>query len=147
MVNQDILEGLKSALFKGETVNKAMISFYNAGYKKEEIEEAARILQTQPAIQPIIPTIPKGEKQEDKIVQPATSQIPQNQVQPQQPKQDQKETKEEPLNKQRVSGYGKKKKGKALIIVLGIFLFLLVGILTVVFLFKDQLIEILNNML
>ncbi|MEJ2268014.1 MAG: hypothetical protein P8X70_02985, partial [Nanoarchaeota archaeon] len=45
MVNNEILGGLKLALSKGESLKLAMMSFYNAGYKKEEIEEAARIAQ------------------------------------------------------------------------------------------------------
>ncbi len=45
MVNNEILGGLRHALNRGESLEKAMISFYNAGYKKEEIEEAARFIQ------------------------------------------------------------------------------------------------------
>ena len=45
MVNEEIFGGLKLALSKGETLKQAMMSFYNAGYKREEIEEAARALQ------------------------------------------------------------------------------------------------------
>lgn len=135
MVNQDILEGIRSALFKGETINKAMISFYNAGYKKEEIEEAAKLLQTQPVIPIVASPAIKGEKQESKLVQPIVQA-------PSQPTQGQEE---KSLNNQSVSSYGKKKKSNALIIVLGISLFLLVGILTVIFIFKDQIVEILNN--
>jgi hypothetical protein len=41
MVNQEILGGLISALERGESLKKAMMSMYSAGYKKEEIEEAA----------------------------------------------------------------------------------------------------------
>jgi|SRR3989338_957403 len=44
MVNQDILEGLKHAVARGEPLQKAMMTFFNAGYKKEEIEEAAHII-------------------------------------------------------------------------------------------------------
>ena len=44
-MKEDILEGLKSAVSKGESLRQAMQSFYNAGYKKGEIEEAARDLQ------------------------------------------------------------------------------------------------------
>jgi len=141
MVNQDILGGLRSALFKGETINKAMISFYNAGYGKEEIEEAAKLLHEQPTIQPIIPAPAKGKKQEEVQAQPVTAQVPA------QPQEAQKEISEQkPLNKQSVSGYGKKKKSNTLIIILGVFLFLLVGLLTVIFLFKEQLVEFLNNL-
>lgn len=45
MINENILNGLKLALAKGETLQKAMMTFYNAGYVKAEIEEAAAELQ------------------------------------------------------------------------------------------------------
>lgn len=45
MVREDILGGLKNALSRGQTLMQAMMSFYNAGYMREEIEEAARYLQ------------------------------------------------------------------------------------------------------
>lgn len=45
MVNQEILGGLRFALNKGEPLEKATTSFYNAGYRKEEIEEAAMFLK------------------------------------------------------------------------------------------------------
>ena len=47
MVNDDILGGLKSALSRGYSLKDAMFSFYNAGYKKEEIEDAARAVQAE----------------------------------------------------------------------------------------------------
>ena len=46
MVREDILGGLKVALSKGHSLQQAMQSFYNAGYSKEEIEEAVRYLQS-----------------------------------------------------------------------------------------------------
>lgn len=45
MVRQDILGALQSALTRGETLKRAMMTLYNSGYKKEEIEEAAAALQ------------------------------------------------------------------------------------------------------
>ena len=42
LTNQEILGGIKSALGRGENLKQAMMSFYQAGYKKEEIEDAAR---------------------------------------------------------------------------------------------------------
>jgi hypothetical protein len=42
MVNEEVVGGLISALSRGEPLEKAMMTFYNAGYKKEEIEESAR---------------------------------------------------------------------------------------------------------
>jgi len=49
MINYDLIEGLRIALAKGYTLEQAMMSFYNAGYPKEEIEEAARILLYHPS--------------------------------------------------------------------------------------------------
>ncbi|MEK6824122.1 MAG: hypothetical protein AABY06_03745 [Nanoarchaeota archaeon] len=43
MVNEEILGGLRHALNRGESLEKAMISFYNAGYRKDEIEEVVKI--------------------------------------------------------------------------------------------------------
>jgi len=45
MVRNDILSGIKSSVLKGETLQQAMMSFYNAGYQKQDIEDAARALQ------------------------------------------------------------------------------------------------------
>ena len=41
MINEEVLGGLISGLERGESLKKAMITLFNAGYKKEEIEEAA----------------------------------------------------------------------------------------------------------
>ncbi len=40
--NDDILGGIKAAIERGEDLKLAMMSFYNAGYAKKEIEDAAR---------------------------------------------------------------------------------------------------------
>jgi hypothetical protein len=42
MINEEVVGGLISALSRGEPLEKAMMAFYNAGYKKEEIEESVR---------------------------------------------------------------------------------------------------------
>ena len=52
MIDQEILGGLRSAINRGETLEKAMITFYNAGYKKEEIEAAAKALGQEKVQQP-----------------------------------------------------------------------------------------------
>ena len=44
MVNEEILGALKSALTRGESLKKAMMTLYNAGYKKEEISKAASFI-------------------------------------------------------------------------------------------------------
>jgi len=45
MVNKEIFGGIKSAVSKGYSLKSAMQSFYNAGYKKEEIYGAAKEFQ------------------------------------------------------------------------------------------------------
>ncbi|MBM3228469.1 hypothetical protein FJZ20_01090 [Candidatus Pacearchaeota archaeon] len=66
MANEDIVGGLRAALARGESLEKAMMSFYNAGYSKEEIEDSVQELQApqffgqypqQPAQQSIQPQI------------------------------------------------------------------------------------------
>jgi len=44
MVRGDIVGGIKVALSRGEKLQDVMQSFYNSGYEKGEIEEAARIV-------------------------------------------------------------------------------------------------------
>lgn len=44
MVRQDILAGLRNALERGEILGEAKESLINAGYSREEVEEAAATL-------------------------------------------------------------------------------------------------------
>ncbi|MEK6827598.1 MAG: hypothetical protein AABX99_03900 [Nanoarchaeota archaeon] len=53
MPNEEIVGGLMSAIERGESLKKAMMTFYNAGYKKEQIEEAAQFLNQNPTASPI----------------------------------------------------------------------------------------------
>lgn len=63
MVNQEILGGLKSSINRGESLQKAMTTFFNAGYKREEIEEAARAFQQEKVqISQTLPTKPIEQK-------------------------------------------------------------------------------------
>jgi hypothetical protein len=143
MVRGDIIGGLKIALSRGDSLQKAMQSFYNAGYKKEDIEEAARTLNAEgfrpqvvsrtprvkakpstkpehPGYQPPIKTTPSPVLQ-----RPATtSTIPQRQT---------------------VSSYGEKKGIDVITIILIAILIILIGVLIGVFLFKQDLIEFLNK--
>ena len=59
--------GLKNALDRGESLEKAKQSFLNAGYKSEEIEDA---VQKMPKVSPIkkqISTIPEASSEPQKI--------------------------------------------------------------------------------
>ena len=126
MVKEEILEGLKYALAKGEPLPQAMMSFYNAGYLKKDIEEAARVLQA-PQLQPTQQFTQPDQQQ----AQPG--QLPQTAVRV----------------VQRVSEYKERPKtaGKALILMLVFFLILLLGVLIAVFLFREELSELLGNIL
>jgi hypothetical protein len=44
MVNEEIVGGIKNALENGDSLKDAMMSFFNAGYDRKEIEEAAATL-------------------------------------------------------------------------------------------------------
>ena len=52
MTKEDIIGGLLLAVQKGESLEQAMLSFFNAGYKRGEIEMAAKEVQ-------ILPDFPK----------------------------------------------------------------------------------------
>jgi hypothetical protein len=99
MVNEEILAGLKSAVERGESLNRAMLTFLNSGYKKEEVEEAAsHISEFRPEaqFQPPIKTIANTSK---------IKQAPQVLTIPDQ-------TQSQNLTEQKVSGYGEKPVAK-----------------------------------
>lgn len=133
MVNNEIFEGLKLALSRGYTLEQAMLSFFNAGYKREEIEEAARALQTPSAQSTPSTSKPISEKINKKIVKPQIKPI------------EKKIINEE--EKQKISKYeGKiKPKGKLITILLIIFLLLFVGILLGALIFRKELIDFLSS--
>lgn len=62
MVRQDILGGLKNALERGESLEQAKASFIDAGYPREEVEEAALALSRTPTLREIeiMPVPQKG---------------------------------------------------------------------------------------
>ncbi len=149
MVKNEIVEGLKYAVAKGEKLQNAMMSFFGAGYSKKDIEEAAQVLQA-PKLpqtqfqQPIQQPIQQPAQQIQQTTKPLQTQFQQPDQQPdQQPIQQ-----PIPIVTQRVSAYGEKPKsgGKTLMMVLVFFLILLLGILIAVFLFRDQLAAFLENL-
>ncbi len=137
MVKEEIFEGLKVALSKGESLQRAMMSFFNAGYSKEEIEEAARYLQrSQTSSQPQSPQQTQPQKTQPVQQQPRRTQP---KVRPLQ----------QPPKKtiQKVSAYEGKPKSTGVIVtgILIFFLILLLGVLVAVFLFKDELAAFFGN--
>lgn len=64
-MNEEILGGLKSATNRGESLQQAMLTLYNAGYKKDEIEEAAQAFQLYKGISQQTPIAETKELKED----------------------------------------------------------------------------------
>ena len=138
MARGEIVEGLRAAVNKGEPLKRAMMSFYNSGYTKEDIEEAAKVLATSTLqrSRPVQQTQPPQQKVS-------------TQPQPRPPQQIQKfrQLPTSPQNAQVVSDYGRKPRPVSLIITL-ILVFLLIallGILAAVFFFKEELAQFFNS--
>jgi len=146
-MNEEILGGLKNALERGESLQKAMMTFFNAGYKKEEIEEAARAVNTNQveinkpiSPQPSAPVPQAPVQSSQQPVKQVVSNYDEKQI-PVQPKIISKPA-------QTVSNYEEKKsKDKTLVIILIGLLVFLFGLLVSIFLFKNELINFFSNML
>ncbi len=145
-MNEEILGGLKSALERGESLQRAMMTFFNAGYNKEEIEEAARALSNfKPVanVQPAVPVVVKPAIVAQKAM-PAKSIQPIQAMQKPQKKSFFKKLIQPSVSQkpvQKVSNYGAKKPNALIPILIALLIFLL-GILAVIFLFKNQLMSI-----
>jgi hypothetical protein len=149
MVNEEILEGLKSATARGESLLQAMMSFYNAGYPKKAIEEAANGLKQQEAGIPITVT-PSGQQpaaqsatqpETQPVAQAATPPVVQKQI-----TQGVQKPNQPVLTPQRVSAYAPKKKSNMITIILISSLVLLFGLLIAAFIFREQLTTLFNNL-
>jgi len=158
MVNEEILGGLKLAVSKGESIKKAMMTFFNAGYKKQEIEEAAKALQT-PSIEKEIPKEKPMSPIKSMIKKPIIKRKPVQRISAYGespeikkifPVEKKEIPKEKPIQKKspkKISSYekGVSPKGKIIIILLIFSLLFLVGALIAVFLFKQELIDFFNK--
>ncbi|UZE93555.1 MAG: hypothetical protein IB618_02135 [Candidatus Pacearchaeota archaeon] len=45
MAEEDLIAALRNALERGETLEDAKKSLLNAGYKREEVEKAAKVIE------------------------------------------------------------------------------------------------------
>ena len=149
MPKEEIVEGLKAALARGGTLQKAMMSFYNAGYLKQDIEEAARILQSpqlpsQTFVTQSILQATKPQQQMQKAQIKTESETSSPFSAPENPfasvSQPENTQTQQPKVIQRVSNYDKKpRRLSGLVISVLVFLLIfLIGILVSVFLFKEQ---------
>jgi hypothetical protein len=149
-MNDEILGGLKSALERGESLKRAMLTFFNAGYKREEIEEAARNLNAQDVQPTVIPvkTTPLTSAQSiisKTIKQVSTVQSLEPPLPPVQPQESISSQQQPQVVKQKVSNYGEEKKSRTLIhILIGVLIFLFCVIASI-FVFKDELINFFSS--
>ncbi len=159
MINQEILEGLKFALSKGQTLYQAMLSFYNAGYKKEEIEEAAKVLHLQQEVHPPHAQTPVKTEQSKAIGQPK----PTEQLQPEKKQSLSllKRIKQKTLGLDKpkvtpgyrphttqVSGYDEKEKKtskKLMILLIVLSALCLLGVLAAIIFFKQEVIDLFSS--
>ncbi len=169
MVRQDILGGLRVAMQSGDSLRDAMMSFYLAGYQKQDIEEAARALQQQGGIQAIQTSNKKQEenKHEQKnLVQEMKKLDSKTSLKKFTPlKQNKIEIKnlqnKKPEIKQKVSSYGENKttsknkfsykpnskKDKVVIVLLIVLGIILLGLIGIFFLYKPAIIEFFNKLM
>ena len=150
MINEEILEGLRRATAAGSTLKSAMMSFYNSGYGKQEIEEAAKELQSQKFgnLSTVVPQQVPQNIQTRPIAGAIPAQQPPQQIPQQVPKQQfvPQQQPQQLINQQNVSNYGKKSKLSGLTIFLIVSLVLLLGILVLMFIFREPLVNFLNRL-
>ena len=129
VMNEDILGGLKSGLERGEPLHKVMMSLYNAGYKKDEIEEAAHSLSSSPVMESAPDMEEKGNEKNSK----KTEEKPKKMAFAPLVKKPEK-------NMQKASDYGKtkpdSKKNKIMIILMIALAVVFVGVLLLFLLTK-----------
>lgn len=148
MAKQEIVEGLREAVGRGEPLKNAMMSFFNSGYTKKDVEDAATEMQKpqpifQPVVQPGMPGQPIQPKPIQQVQQPPTKiqqpalQQPQFRPLPQFPVQ----------AVQTVSSYGQKQKSVSLVIIIMLVfsLLFLIGLLAAVFFFKGEITRVLSG--
>ena len=134
MVKEEIVAGIRQAVNKGESLKDAMMSFLNAGYLKEDIEDAARIVQSE-GTNYIAPVEQKKEVKEESVEKVTTNEI----IPP------------APVITQKVSEYKSKepssmdKNKKIFLIVLFIFLGLIGISLSVLLIFRDTIMKLISG--
>ena len=126
MKDEFLVDGIKLALEKGETMKYAMMSFFRAGYGKEEIEEAARKVLQEKQIQKQQAVVPQKNSPIKSII-PSKSIIPK-------PKQ--------------ISSYDASSSKISAILIVKIALILIaLGALAFVIIFREELMSFVNGLL
>ena len=138
MVRQDIVGGLRNALERGQSLQKAVQSFINAGYPPEDVEEAANYVGEVPGKKQIKEKRPEELKERAAEEEIGEELQPTSQLQPERPqKQYLPTTRIEPE-----TGMPEKphKRFDLRIIILILFLLILFGILAGLIFAREQII-------
>ncbi|MEK6830262.1 MAG: hypothetical protein AABY15_09165 [Nanoarchaeota archaeon] len=166
MVREDIIGILRTALQRGKNLQQTIQSLYNSGYAKNEVDEAVQAINMYGLQQPVQQPSPIQKQPVQQPKQPATqgqtpqiaSYYPASQTQqplkfaPQQPQFYQPQQFPQPQFTQYpqiVSNYGQNprpKTGTLIIIIMAAMLLVLIGILVVVFMFKPEITNFINNL-
>lgn len=176
MTKKEILEGLKLALNRGESLKDAMMSFYNSGYPKKDIEDAARALYREkeafhphpeplnsiektPFTEPVVEKKPsiqfkklnesvkKIEEKTQQVKEPATI-VGEIPFEEQKQKQPKffQESKEK-LSTNKVSDYDLKQSDNKLVkIMIALIIAIVFGSAAAFFLFKEQVLNLFSNL-
>lgn len=142
MSREEIVDGLRLAMNKGENLMQAMMSFYNAGYSKDDVEAAAREL-TQPRLPQTTAQPTVQQRSVPKVPLRSTNQAAmpmENQPQPSSSKYYQPHPVK---SSQKVSHYGGKSSstGTVVTIILVVMLLLLSGFLVSLIFFKSTVLK------
>ena len=153
MAKEELVEGIKLAVAKGSTLREAMMSFYNSGYSREDIEEAARAIQI-PQFSQLTGTpeglkpLPRaGTAQGKPKITPSVHPTQQAPQKPAAQSNSQRYQALTPNSTQKVSNYDFNKKKKKNIVVIVIIMILLVVALALIFLFRSQLTTLFHNLI
>ena len=138
-MKDEILGGLKSAMSRGDSLQQAMQSFYNAGYDKKDIEEAARALHSQLHQEQIKKPLKQVGKSQESMgaQQPISSKTQKQVMQPQ--KTIQKVSDYDSVNQK------EKNPRKKRIILIAFLLTILLVILAGIFFFRENLLGLFNR--
>lgn len=139
MVNEDILGGIDLAVSRGETLESAMVSFYNSGYSKEDIEWAAKAFQLNQFKKNLVKSSQKPKE--------GTAKKDEKEGKLEKNKEFEQFVKKPYYAEQKVSSYEQASQfqEKIILVVLVSSLILLLSVLAGVFFFKEKLVDFINT--
>ena len=144
-MNQTLIQGLKRATEKGESLQQAMMSFFNAGYSKQQIEGAAqelRKIKTSNTGAVLEKTVKKTVANIQKSIKPPIKSLQKISNYGMNNKKPQPIIKKKLPNQVSKYGGGIKKKSETplwIIIIMSVLLLGLLGVLSTVLFFKEEI--------